>query len=190
MQLLARPGAGPVPTILATALPDGSVRCGVCAHRCLVRPGRRGICGVRENRDGVLRCLAYGAVAAAGLDPIEKKPLFHVDPGSLAYSIATVGCPFHCTFCQNWEIAQAPRLGLDIPQRPMTPQAVVAEARRTAQARSPTRTSSPLSSWSTPSTPRGLRERMASATSSSPMATRHRKLLTSSHRSSMPPTWT
>ncbi len=130
MSALARPGTGPVPTILATALPDRSVRCGVCAHRCLVRPGRQGICGVRENRDGRLLCTAYGAVVTAALDPIEKKPLFHVDPGSLAYSIATTGCPFHCTFCQNWEIAQAPRLGLDIPQRPMTPTQVVAEARR------------------------------------------------------------
>jgi len=120
---------GPVPTILSSSLPDGSVRCGVCAHRCLVRPGRHGICGVRENRDGRLLCLAYGRVAAAGLDPIEKKPLFHVDPGSLAYSIATVGCPFHCTFCQNWEIAQAPRLGLDVPQQPMSPAQVVAQAR-------------------------------------------------------------
>ena len=119
----------PTPTpsrrILAEPLPDGSVRCGVCAHRCLVRPGRAGICGVRENRDGTLWCLAYGAVAAAGLDPIEKKPLFHVDPGSLAYSISTIGCPFHCVFCQNWEIAQAPRLGLDIPQRRLSPERIV-----------------------------------------------------------------
>ena len=61
-----------VPTILATPSPDGSVRCGVCAHRCLVRPGRRGICGVRENRDGELVSLAYGAVVASCLDPIEK----------------------------------------------------------------------------------------------------------------------
>jgi len=129
MPLLAR-SSNPVPTILATALPDGSVRCGVCAHRCLVRPGRSGICGVRANRDGRLMCSAYGAVAAVGLDPIEKKPLFHVDPGSLAYSIATVGCPFHCTFCQNWEIAQGPRLGIDVPQRPMPPAQVVAEAVR------------------------------------------------------------
>ncbi len=117
-----------VPTILATALPDGSVRCGVCAHRCLVRPGRRGICGVRENRDGELVSLAYGAVVAIGLDPIEKKPLFHVAPGSTAYSIATAGCPFHCTFCQNWEIAQGPRLGIDIPTRPLSPDGVVAQA--------------------------------------------------------------
>ena len=130
MSLLERTRIDPVPTVLATALPDGSVRCGVCAHRCLVRPGRHGICGVRENRAGRLLCTAYGAVAAAGLDPIEKKPLFHVDPGTLAYSIATVGCPFHCTFCQNWEIAQGPRLGLDIPQQPMSPRAVVAAARR------------------------------------------------------------
>ena len=130
MPLLARPRAEPVLTILSTPRPDGSVRCGVCAHRCLVRPGRHGICGVRENRDGGLWCAAYGAVAAAGTDPIEKKPLFHVDPGTLAYSISTTGCPFHCTFCQNWEIAQGPRLGLDIPLRPMLPAQVVAEARR------------------------------------------------------------
>ena len=70
---------------------------------------------MRENRDGRLVSLAYGAVVASGLDPIEKKPLFHVAPGSTAYSIATAGCPFHCTFCQNWEIAQGPRLGLDLP---------------------------------------------------------------------------
>jgi len=120
--------AGGVPTILATPFPDGSVRCGVCAHRCLVRPGRRGICGVRENRAGSLVCLAYGAVVSIGLDPIEKKPLFHVAPGTTAYSIATAGCPFHCTFCQNWEIAQGPRLGLDLPARPLPPEAVVAEA--------------------------------------------------------------
>jgi Pyruvate-formate lyase-activating enzyme len=121
-------GSTTVPTILATSSPDGSVRCGVCAHRCLVRPGRRGICGVRENRDGQLVSLAYGAVVAIGLDPIEKKPLFHVAPGSTAYSIATAGCPFHCTFCQNWEIAQGPRLGLDLPTRLLPPEGVVAEA--------------------------------------------------------------
>src|SRR5512141_1217725 len=108
-----QPVAG-VPSLLAETRPDGRVRCGVCAHRCLVAPGRSGICGVRENRAGSLVCLAYGRTAAIGLDPIEKKPLFHVEPGSLAYSIATAGCPFHCRFCQNWEIAQGPRLGLDI----------------------------------------------------------------------------
>jgi pyruvate formate lyase activating enzyme len=117
-----------VVTRLAEAQPDGSVRCGVCAHRCLVRPGRRGICAVRENVGGDLVCHAYGNVAAIGVDPIEKKPLFHVAPGATAYSIATPGCPFHCTFCQNWEISQGPRLGIDVPTRPMTPDDVVAAA--------------------------------------------------------------
>jgi pyruvate formate lyase activating enzyme len=70
----------------------------------------------------------YGRAVAVGVDPIEKKPLFHVAPGSIAYSIATVGCPFHCSFCQNWEIAQAPRLGLDLPTRHLPPAKVVEEA--------------------------------------------------------------
>jgi pyruvate formate lyase activating enzyme len=94
-----------------------------------VRPGRTGICGVRENRAGSLVCLAYGQVVAGALDPIEKKPLFHVAPGSTAWSIATPGCPFHCVFCQNWEIAQGPRLGLALPARRTSPEAVVREAR-------------------------------------------------------------
>jgi len=130
MSLPSPPAVEPLPSILATSLPDGSVRCGVCAHRCLVRPGRHGICGVRENQGGRLMTTAYGAVVTAHADPIEKKPLFHVDPGSIAWSIATAGCPFHCTFCQNWEIAQGPRLGLDLPTKPMPPARVVAEARR------------------------------------------------------------
>ncbi len=126
---LARaPAVEPVASLLAVAQADGAVRCNVCAHRCLVRPGRRGICGVRENRDGTLLATAYGLVVADALDPIEKKPLFHVAPGSTAWSIATPGCPFHCTFCQNWEIAQGPRLGLDLPVRRMAPERVVREA--------------------------------------------------------------
>ena len=128
MSTSIRSPTAPVPTILAEALPDGSVRCGVCAHRCLVRSGRRGICGVRENRDGTLVSLVHGQVVAAALDPIEKKPLFHVAPGSTAWSIATPGCPFHCTFCQNWRIAQGPRLGLDLPVHRMTPEEVVQDA--------------------------------------------------------------
>jgi len=119
---------GPFKSVLAQSMPDGSVRCGVCAHRCLVRDGRRGICGVRENRAGSLVSLVYGQIAATAIDPIEKKPLFHAYPGSTAYSIATPGCPFHCRFCQNWEIAQGPRLGVDIACRSMSPHKVVAEA--------------------------------------------------------------
>jgi pyruvate formate lyase activating enzyme len=118
----------PVASLLAVPDVDGAVRCNVCAHRCLVRSGRRGICGVRENRGGTLVATAYGNVVAGALDPIEKKPLFHVAPGSTAWSIATPGCPFHCTFCQNWEIAQGPRLGLDLPVRPTPPERVVRQA--------------------------------------------------------------
>ncbi len=86
---------------------DGStVTCGLCQHRCLVRPGRRGRCGVRENRDGELYSLVYGKVAAEQTDPVEKKPLFHFLPGSLTFSLATVGCNFSCLHCQNHTLSQ------------------------------------------------------------------------------------
>jgi pyruvate formate lyase activating enzyme len=87
----------------------GKVQCALCSHRCLVAPSKAGICAVRENRDGKLVTLVYGAVVAAHVDPIEKKPLYHFLPGSKAFSVATAGCNFRCAFCQNWEISQAPR---------------------------------------------------------------------------------
>lgn len=87
-------------------LPGGRVRCDLCAHRCLLLPGRTGICHVRQNRDGTLYTLVYGRTVAQEVDPVEKKPLFHFYPGSAAYSIATAGCNFHCHFCQNWQISQ------------------------------------------------------------------------------------
>ncbi|HIJ96826.1 MAG TPA: AmmeMemoRadiSam system radical SAM enzyme [Desulfuromonadales bacterium] len=82
------------------------VRCGLCRFRCLIKDGARGICAVRENRGGTLFSLVYGKLCAEHVDPIEKKPLFHVLPGSQTYSIATVGCNFHCRFCQNYTISQ------------------------------------------------------------------------------------
>jgi pyruvate formate lyase activating enzyme len=86
---------------------DGNVvRCGLCSHRCVILPGRSGICGVRKNQDGKLRTYAYGEVIASHVDPIEKKPLYHFLPGSFSYSIAAAGCNFKCSFCQNWEISQ------------------------------------------------------------------------------------
>lgn len=121
---------GPVRGVLAIPQADGAVRCNVCAHRCLVRPGRHGICGVRVNRHGALLATSYGNIVASALDPIEKKPLFHVAPGSTAWSIALPGCPFHCVFCQNWEVAQGPRLGLELPTQARSPEDVVADARR------------------------------------------------------------
>ncbi len=89
-------------------LADKKVRCNLCNHRCLIKEGKRGICGVRENQDGTLRTLVYGRLIARHVDPIEKKPLYHVQCGSLSYSIATVGCNFKCRFCQNADIAQLP----------------------------------------------------------------------------------
>ncbi|HNS05769.1 MAG TPA: AmmeMemoRadiSam system radical SAM enzyme [Candidatus Saccharicenans sp.] len=82
------------------------IQCRLCAHRCLLNAGQFGICGVRQNVEGTLYTYVYEEVIAAHIDPIEKKPLFHFLPGSLALSIATVGCNFQCPFCQNWEISQ------------------------------------------------------------------------------------
>ncbi len=93
---------------LYEGLEDNKVRCNLCNHRCLIKEGKRGICGVRENQDGILKTLVYGRLIARHVDPIEKKPLYHVLPGSLSYSIATVGCNFKCRFCQNADIAQLP----------------------------------------------------------------------------------
>lgn len=93
---------------LYESLEDQSVQCRLCHHRCVIQAGKRGICGVRENRGGTLETLVYGRLIARNVDPIEKKPVFHLFPGSLSYSIATVGCNFKCRFCQNADIAQMP----------------------------------------------------------------------------------
>lgn len=85
-----------------------NVRCHLCSHRCVISEGQRGKCCVRENQAGVLKTLVYGRLIAAHVDPIEKKPFFHFMPGSLSYSIATVGCNFSCSFCQNAEISRMP----------------------------------------------------------------------------------
>lgn len=89
-------------------LPDQSVRCYACGHRCLIRTGRRGICQVRFNRDGKLY-VPYGYVAALQADPIEKKPFFHVFPGSDALTFGMLGCDLHCAYCQNALTSQAMR---------------------------------------------------------------------------------
>jgi pyruvate formate lyase activating enzyme len=120
------------PAILAEPYDDpfvpGAVRCVACAHRCDVRPGRIGVCGVRQNRGGTLYTLVYGQLVLSQAEPIEKKPFYHFLPGSRAYSIATRGCNFHCAFCQNWEVSQAHREGLQPESRQATPRQVVDEA--------------------------------------------------------------
>ena len=83
------------------------VRCLLCAHRCLIPDGRRGLCRARYNDGGVLRSLVWGRPITTHTDPIEKKPFYHVLPGATAFSLATSGCPLRCRFCQNWEISQA-----------------------------------------------------------------------------------
>lgn len=90
-----------------TSLERGEIQCELCPHRCRVAKGKRGICRVRENRDGEYYSLVYGNPCAVHLDPIEKKPLFHILPGTTSFSLATAGCNFSCKFCQNWEISQA-----------------------------------------------------------------------------------
>ncbi|MCP4652892.1 MAG: AmmeMemoRadiSam system radical SAM enzyme [Candidatus Omnitrophica bacterium] len=85
---------------------DDILECYLCAHNCLIADSKTGLCGVRKNIEGVLYSLNYAKVVAAAIDPIEKKPLFHFLPKSLAYSIACVGCNFRCGFCQNWQISQ------------------------------------------------------------------------------------
>ena len=83
------------------------IRCTLCPHGCEVGPAERGLCEVRENIDGQYYSMVYGNPCAVQIDPIEKKPFYHVLPASRAFSLATTGCNFDCKFCQNWEISQA-----------------------------------------------------------------------------------
>lgn len=107
------------------------VRCHLCGHHCLIGEGKRGLCGVRENREGKLFSLVYGKVAAFNIDPIEKKPLFHFHPGSASLSLSTVGCNFKCLHCQNADISQYPHLNNgEITGREMTAYDVVSTAEK------------------------------------------------------------
>ena len=85
---------------------DSVVRCRLCPHNCIIREGHRGLCRVRENRNGKLYTLVYASCSSANVDPIEKKPLFHFYPGSMVYSLSTVGCNLKCLHCQNYSISQ------------------------------------------------------------------------------------
>lgn len=115
-------------SLLYEKLEKNNVRCKTCAHRCFILPGKRGICGVRENQDGKLYSLVYGKVIARHLDPIEKKPFFHFLPGTTAYSIATVGCNLACKNCQNWDISQGPKLTGEILGEEIRPEEIVEDA--------------------------------------------------------------
>lgn len=108
----------------------GPVDCFLCAHRCRVAAGKFGVCGVRENRGEELVTHVYGEVIAAHIDPIEKKPLYHFQPGTTSFSIATVGCNFRCPFCQNWQISQVRKKGQSPSEgQALSPEEVVRLAR-------------------------------------------------------------
>ncbi len=97
--------------VLYTIKDKKAVECSACSWRCSIGDGKRGACGVRQNIGGKLFLLVYGRAVSAGVDPVEKKPLYHFLPGSKIFSIGTVGCNFGCEFCQNFDISQASRVG-------------------------------------------------------------------------------
>ena len=109
-----------------TALDAGQIRCELCPRHCQLAPGRRGSCRVRENRGGHGYTLAYGNPALLQLDPVERKPFFHVLPGARALSVSTAGCNMACKFCEVWDMAQA--APEDVYAYDMPPEAVVAQA--------------------------------------------------------------
>ena len=111
------------------------IRCTLCPRECRVAPGKRGYCGVRENREGKYYTLVYGNPCTFHVDPIEKKPFYHVLPTSRSFSIATVGCNFDCKFCQNYEISQAlpeETVNFDLPPERIADLAVMAQCRSIA----------------------------------------------------------
>jgi pyruvate formate lyase activating enzyme len=120
--------------LLWKPLQHGKVQCRLCAHFCVVAPGDRGICGVRENRDGRLMTLVRDKVAALNLDPVEKKPLYHFFPGTMTLSLGTMGCNLSCTFCQNASLSQSPRQGKPIRGDRLTGAEIVDVAQRSAAA--------------------------------------------------------
>jgi len=106
-QELRKGWIGSRPSPYYISLGKGQIQCTLCPRQCQVGPGGRGDCRVRENRQGVYHSLVYGNPCAVHVDPVEKKPFFHLLPASRSFSIATAGCNLHCKFCQNWEISQA-----------------------------------------------------------------------------------
>lgn len=115
--------------MLYEKLGEKNVQCFLCNHNCRIKPSKFGVCGMRENVDGILYTHAYGDIIAANVDPIEKKPLYHFLPGTRSFSIATAGCNFQCGFCQNWQISQASKKkNRELSASMLLPEEVVAKA--------------------------------------------------------------
>jgi pyruvate formate lyase activating enzyme len=106
------------------------VQCNLCSHRCVIEDQSRGICAVRENQKGTLYSLVYGKLISKAVDPIEKKPLYHFLPSSFAYSIATMGCNFRCSNCQNWQISQISKTQNKVIGQEFSPEEIVDEAKQ------------------------------------------------------------
>ena len=117
--------------VLWEAGEDKKVQCKLCNWRCVIGEGKLGRCAVRRNIDGVLYSLNYDKVCSANPDPIEKKPLFHFQPGTSSFSVATMGCNFQCEFCQNWQISQAAIEDGRIDGQALSPEQIVEAAVRT-----------------------------------------------------------
>ncbi len=109
-------------------LDDSSIQCTLCPRRCIMNKGQKGFCRARKNADGTLVLLTYAKPVATHIDPIEKKPLFHVLPGTKSFSIATAGCNLRCKFCQNWEISQLDPEKVNIAS--VSPQEIVDRAKK------------------------------------------------------------
>ena len=116
--------------VLYEKLPDSRVRCHTCQWQCRINPDRFGVCGMYQNKGGTLYNLNYAKVSSAAADPIEKKPLFHFYPGTLCFSLGTLGCNFHCQHCQNWEISTADSSALLHGCREIQPQASIGLAKQ------------------------------------------------------------
>lgn len=110
-------------------LGNKTAQCQTCAHYCVLKNNEKGVCGVRENKDGKIYSLAYGRACAVGIDPVEKKPFFHFLPGTKSLSIATVGCNFSCQNCQNWSISQEPKILGHIRGKEIPPKEIIELAR-------------------------------------------------------------
>lgn len=115
--------------MLYEGLDAGKAHCYLCSHHCKILPGQFGICGVRQNVEGKLYTLVYGDVIASHIDPIEKKPLYHFLPGTTSYSIATIGCNFKCSFCQNWEISQLSKRDSNVSGSEVKPADIIRDAK-------------------------------------------------------------
>jgi len=114
--------------ILYERIAENKVQCNLCSFRCKIAIGDTGRCFVRKNIAGKLFSLNYGRICAANIDPIEKKPLFHFQPASNSFSVASPGCNFRCGFCQNWQISQMPYEQKEIRGQILYPNQIVAAA--------------------------------------------------------------